>query len=255
MRALDFHQCRLAVVDLLDNREEALRLLQTGPTHIEQLRALRAELDRLRAGNGDGDRVNTLVQDHIQATAALAAALQWHQRNPMSEPADREAAARLYASIVANRTGPGHAAKRRAVYADQIQDIRAALADDLARFPAVPGQPSVTDLLDTWTDIGLAIGRAISHRTAQRGTASERRVAQDINAVIRRIDRAIRLETEMSPALPRELASLVLGYVKTLAPASRRRVPKPVVVEKPLAADKPCVEPADSPPVSDERVG
>jgi hypothetical protein len=221
MGALNVRQYRMAFHDLLDRRIEHLRLLATAAHHEPAVRDLVAKLDRLGGGAaGPNDDLVLLVDRHVDSTSTLAHLLEAAKRDPYGDDVSHEAAARLYEKVVAGRTGAGHAAKKRAEYAEAVREVRRELDPDLVHFPGVPGGPSFADRVDALVALGDRIGVVLSVRTAVSDAAADapdaRALVRDAALLVTRIRKSIRVELESDPSLPRDLETLVLGYVDDL---------------------------------------
>lgn len=222
MGARNLQLSRIGIVDLLDTRLEHLRRLRTADEHIATFSALRAELEAVPDDEGVGP-IAGLVNQHVDFSAALAAALEVHRRDPLTEPAQREAAERIFQATVVDQLGPQRSARERVQVTERAQRLRESLAEDLARFPAPPGGRAIADLLDAWIAGGAEIAAALSARTkvVEAGRAAGPLV-RDADRAVARLRRAIRLEKELYDDLPGNLEALILGFIDTLGQTRRR---------------------------------
>lgn len=225
MGGYSLDQAKKVVDNLLDQRMEQLRRLQTADAHIAKLTELQAEVDLAvirEKAFGEGP-VRRLFELHVQATAALSMALNAHAANPTVPTAEREAATRLYHQLVRSRRGNRATAAERAVYLVHIEAKRPQFAGDLALLPA-----AARDLFEAWVSAAREIDTAINARTDRPDEVlrSVKDIVRDVGQVIGRLRRAIRAELAVYDNLPDGLEAQILGYADAMS-SGRRRVERP----------------------------
>jgi len=252
MNSLTNNDLHLALTNLLTHRVQALRKMSMGAVYEDAFRAQLARLSALPGVHEErGQRLAAELKEtdirHDALGGAIASLLDAMERNPMTAPEDKAAAARIRTAFVP------FGSELLASYADEAARARQRKTqlddrvEDLARFP-VPG-----GTLADWVNAFISAGEQLHDLLQQRAALAQAASAEPAPAhagalrsetigILGRARAALADDIAFAGRAP-SLDEAIFGFadmLQTMRSNNAPRRPEAPAVESPAASEPPA---------------